>query len=96
MHAEIKRAFGEEVTYSAIGETPVTITGVFNNRHRAVDPDTEQFVDSVVPTLGVDLSDLPREPQKGDGVTLRGQAYRVASSEEDGEGWSELFLYEVS
>lgn len=98
MHECIKDTFGETetVTYKPTTGPEKVIVGVFNTRHTVVDPDTEQVLSSNQPTLGVKLSDLDAAPVKGDLVNIRSQDYRVHDSQEDGEGWSELFLYEVS
>lgn len=94
----IKCTFGETqtVTYLPKAGGSIDIVAVFNDQHTAVDPDTEQVVASNVITLGVKLSDLPAAPVKGDkvSVTKRGKTYRVSDSQEDGQGWTELYLHE--
>ncbi len=97
----IKDTFGEtlSVTYEPkAGGGPSPVEGVFNDQHTLVDPDTERVIDSNVITLGVKLVDLPAgDPVKGDKVTVakRGKTYRVHSSQEDGQGWTEIFLHEI-
>ena len=95
----IKCTFGETQTveYRPITGAPYDIVAVYNDRHQQIDPDTERLVSSNQPTLGVKLSDLTAVPVKGDKVfiTKRAKEYIVHDSQEDGEGWSELFLYEV-
>lgn len=99
VHDCIKDTFGETqtVTYTPKSTgVAETIIGVFNTRHQVVDPDTEQVVDSNVPTLGIKRADISVDPVKGDLVVVRSLEYRVHSSQEDGEGWIELYLYEVA
>ncbi len=98
IHENVKCAFGETqaVTYLPLAGGSTVITGVFNDRHNVVDPDTERVIASNIITLGVKLADLPAIPVKNDkvSITKTGKTYRVVNSEEDGQGWTELFLHE--
>lgn len=91
----IKGAFGEDAEYEPKKGGSISIVGVFNDKFLFVDPQTQQVVSSQQPTFGVKLSDLGAPPAKGDGVTIRGKKYLVHDSQEDGEGWLNLFLHEV-
>ena len=95
-HDAIKTTFGEEVIYSPTGLADVTLVGVFNIRHEVVDPDLERVVSSNQPNLGVKRVDLPKDPEKNEIFTIRGKQYRIYDSQEDGEGWIKLLLYEVA
>lgn len=97
MHDIIKDTFNEklDVVFEPLAGGSNTIQGVFNTRHVAVDPNTEQVVSSNQPTLGIKLSDLNAVPRKRDRVKVRGKTYLVADCQEDGEGWAVLFLHEV-
>lgn len=95
VHETIKDTFGETVIYEPSTGGGYDLQGVFNNRHIAIDPDTEQTVSSNINTLGVKLADMQNPPKKGDFVTIRDVKYKVRDTQEDGEGWVNLFLYEV-
>ena len=74
-----------------------SIRGVFDERHTAIDSDTEIVVSGNFITLGVKLKDLRFLPQKGDIVTVlfKRKRYRVIDSQEDGVAGSELTLHEL-
>jgi hypothetical protein len=95
MHEAFKKTFGEVCEYEPLSGGSFSISGIFNDRHVFVDPNTEQVVSTIQPTLGVKLADMPAAPVKGDKVTLRNVQYVVRDSREDGEGWLHLFMYEV-
>lgn len=97
MHDVIKDTFKEKipVVYEPLSGGSFPIDGIFNLRHVAVDPDTEQTVSSNQPTLGVKRADMPDVPKNGDKVLIREVFYRIVDSQEDGEGWLHLFLHEV-
>lgn len=60
------------------------LKGIFDDRAQEVDPDTERTVSSNVFTLGIQLTDLPSLPVKGDIVLIDTQDYRVIDALEDG------------
>jgi len=95
VHNTIKRTMGEDADYEPLSGGSFSIVGVFNDRHVFVDPQTEQVVSSNQPTLGVKRADMPADPVKGDKITFREKRYTVSDSQEDGEGWIHLFLYEA-
>lgn len=95
VHDTIKDTFGEAVVYEPLSGGSYSLTGVFNDKHIAIDPNTEQTVSSNINSLGVKLADMQDPPKKGDFVTIRDVKYKVRDTQEDGEGWVNLFLYEV-
>lgn len=80
-------------TRAADPGTPIAIDGVFDKPNRQVDPQTGAAVESVQPSFGIRLADLPAEPESGDGVTVNGVQYQVISVEEDGQGGAKLVLH---
>lgn len=91
-----KVTFGEDVIYTPTEGDAVNVIGVFSKVYEIVDPDTENLVSSDQPTLGIKNSDFPKVVEKGELFTIRENTYRVKDSQADGEGWTQLFLYEVS
>lgn len=91
-----KVTFGEDVVYSPNEGEDVAAVGVFSKVYELVDPDTENLVSSDQPTLGIKDSDFPKVVEKNEVFTIREKVYRVRDSQADGEGWTRLFLYEVS
>jgi len=91
-----KCAFGEKVRYkpSGPGQAWIEIRGIYSDVYESVDPDTETVVSSNRHHLGVKLKDLPKPPEKGDFVEVRGKQFRVIDSQEDGYGGSHMFLHE--
>lgn len=60
------------------------IRGPFDDRALQVDPDTQISVSSNVYTFGLQLSDLPVAPKKGDKLVIKAETYQVIESREDG------------
>lgn len=73
-----------QIIYNPKAGGSFTFNGIFDDRAQEVDPDTEQPVSSNVFTLGIQLSDLPQAPEKGDRVTIKTQTYRVVDFLKDG------------
>lgn len=98
LHEQDKFAFGEDIVYEPKSGGTFNIVGIFNQIHDQIDVDTQRVVASNDPTMGIKLSDLPLAPVKGDIVRIpsRSLVFRVADSQEDGEGMSELKLDRVS
>ena len=90
-----KDCLGEAVTYKYKSGGQTKIRGIFDNAHIAVDPNTDQFVSSQQPILGIKLNDLKQPPAKGDTIIIGSKEYRVTDSQEDGVAGSSLFLHEV-
>lgn len=87
--------FGETVTYIPLKGAQFSITGIFDNLFEQIDPDTERVVASNQPNLGFREEDLPKPPEKGDRVKLRGKTYRIVDSQEDGVAMIRVMLHEV-
>ena len=95
------RTFPEPVLYTPEGLSELAITGIFREAFVGIDLGVESEVASLQPTLDVRLSDLPALPSSKPGglgdrlvVVRTGTRYRVANSQEDGEGMATLFLHE--
>jgi len=71
------------------------VRGIFDNEFRSVDPDTNATVTSLVPNLGIKLSDLPQAPQSGDSVIVKEQKYRITEVQKDFHGGARLFLHKI-
>jgi len=80
----IKKALGTPVTYKPKKGGEFNFKAVFDDRAQEVDPDTERPVSSNAFTLGIQLSDIPFEPEKGDTVIIKQVKYRVENPLEDG------------
>jgi hypothetical protein len=88
---------GETGSFKYIPKSGVAFDcrGIFDNEYRAVDPDTQVVVSSLVPNLGIKLSDLPQAPQNGDMVLVQDQKYRITEVQKDVHGGARLFLHKV-
>jgi len=88
---------GETGTFKYIPKVGVgfDVRGIFDNEYKAVDPDTQAIVSSLVPNLGVKLSDLPQSPQNGDMVFVQDQKFRIIEVQKDVHGGARLFLHKV-
>jgi hypothetical protein len=82
--------FGDSVTYTPSGGSPVSIKGVFDNAWVEI-----ENVQSLKPILRIKLSDLSSSPAKGDQVTIDLIDYYVMESRVDGHGGSTLILQKV-
>ena len=99
--------FGEAVTYTPAGASPVTIDeAIFTEAHEVgnfVDADIE-LVDTTSPTLDVQVADLPAELDPEDRWRVvvdpvgapAGKLYAVDDVQRDGGGMAKLFLHEVA
>jgi hypothetical protein len=90
-----KQAFGEEITYTPNGGSPVTLQAIVDMEFEQVDPQTGAIVSSNQPMIGVKDSDLEDTPAPGDTCTVRGQNYKVIERREDGQAGSRLILHLV-
>ena len=89
-----QKTFSKEelVTYNYVEGGSEEITGIFENGYTEIDPETQTPIVSNAPVLDIDLSDLTRNPTKGDTVEMDGKTYDVTASREDGRGASKLIL----
>ena len=101
------QVFGESVVYTAPGHLPQSITGIFDRAYLELLPmggnlgqEPMQFgaagnITDRRPILGVQLSQFPHPPQRGDAVRLpqRGNLlFEVKEVQEDGHGGAKLIL----
>jgi hypothetical protein len=84
--------FGESVTYTPTGGQAVTLTGIFDAAYQVVEFQEGAPVSTVMPVLGVRLSDFAAAPLQGDAVVIRGASYAVKDVEPDGKGGAKLKL----
>lgn len=90
-----KKTFGERVTYHPYKGGSIVITGIFDNRHESVDPETEQVISSNQPVLGVNLNDVDFEIKINDKVKIRNLLYKIIEVREDGQGGAQLILHKT-
>ena len=84
---------GEDVAYMPANGDPVTVRGIFEDSHQAVDPNTGVPFYSTEPMLTVAAGDLPvGSPRPGDQVTRKGTTYRVVGDQPDSDGGTILEL----
>lgn len=84
------KMLGDELTYTPIVGSPVSIKGPFQNAWI----DTEGLM-SLKPTVRIALVDLDLPPAKGDQVTIDVVTYKVTESRPDGNGGTTLILQKV-
>jgi hypothetical protein len=84
------QVFGEDVTYTPVSGSPVTIRGVFSHKWVEVSD-----VSTFKPTLIIALSDLSAPPKNGDTVVVETTTYRVMISQPDSFGGAILILQAV-
>lgn len=95
--AGLLTVWGEPVVYiPASTGTPVSIQGVFDSVPATVTSSTGAEMQVSQPTLDVRISDLPAQPRRDDGLTVRGQSWRVSAVAPDGQGWASLTLQVVA
>jgi len=91
-HCTSAAAFGGTVTHlPKIGQSQ-DFNGIWSETYLAVNPEDGVMVSSADPNVGVRLSDLKTQPQKGDVIVRRGIRYFVRNVERDGEGGATLIL----
>jgi hypothetical protein len=79
-------------TRAADPGNPISLDGVYDERHQVLDPQTSVPVGGYQPTYGIDLGDLPGAPEAGDTVTVAGIVREVLDVQEDGQGGALLIL----
>ena len=85
--------FGEPVTVTPSGGSPVAGRGIFANR--AINDDVgDTEVTRTVPVLSVRLSEFPVTPVQGLAIEVRSVAYEVDNILPDGQGAADLVLKE--
>lgn len=86
-------AFSEPVRYLCHDLQPFDTFAIVDKEFLEVDPDTGVPIQSTDPRIGLRESTLPRQPEQGDKVIMRGQTYRVIDSRTDGQAGVELSLH---
>lgn len=85
--------FGVDTQYSHNGAPAVSIRGIFDAAHVAVDPETGAPISSSEPVVGYKVAELPGDPIYGvDTVKIKGVDYRVVDDQKDGQGGVNLIL----
>ncbi len=95
MQEACRETFGETVSYTPAGGEATSVTGVFNLRSQELSAEGV-VINALRPNLGIKTDDLEDEPAQGDTVSVRGVTYKVAEVEDDGEGWTVLYLHRAS
>jgi len=86
---------GESVCYRPRVGGVHTINAVFDEKAINIDPDTEEFISSNDPKIGIKLSSLPHTPQEGDRVDIGKRQFEVKDVREDGQGGAEIFMFRI-
>lgn len=86
------RVFGEDITHTPLGGSPLPRKGIFNDIFKGIDPQSGFQVVSQEPNLGIKLFDWTPPPAQGDAIQLRGINYKVDRVELDGEGGAVCYL----
>lgn len=86
---------GETICYRPRVGGVHTISAVFDEKAINIDPDTEEFISSNDPKIGIKLCDLTFEPKEGDRVDIGRKQFQVKDVREDGQGGAEIFLFKV-
>ncbi len=94
--APVHGVFGQPVTYtpSALGATPFTVTGVFDEAYREIDLAGGTAITTETPVLGVRASEFLAPPMQGDTLIIQatGHTYSVRDVRPDGHGEIKLML----
>ncbi len=96
MNAQCLATFGEDAVFTPAGGSSVTIRGIFDEDHVALDMDTGAQVTSVSPVLGIRTSDLAAQPKRGDAVVVRSRNFTVVDWRPDSEDGGLLILREAA
>lgn len=90
----ITHCMGDDVVYKPKKGGTFTIRGIYDEKFEQIDADTEELIASNIPSLGINLADLPFPPEQGDEVRLYdGRCFLVTDSREDGLGGSTLLMH---
>lgn len=84
-----------DVVYMPRAGSPYPVSGVFNAAHVFADISGEVPISTVKPVLGVQLSEISGNVQKGDRVRVGSTVYVVDNFQKDGEAGALLVLYEA-
>lgn len=94
----VMTVFGESMQYSPASGASYSISGVFDEAYKEVDPLGGTGLTSDQPVLGVRSAQFLLPPKRGDQITrlANGYVYQVKEVRPDGHGWLKLMLNEVS
>ncbi len=84
--------FGEAVTFTPAGESPETVTGIFDAEHVYQELLGDTMIETTKPTMVVRNAALSQTPVRGDAITVRSVAYVVIEIHPDGQGDLALIL----
>ena len=87
--------FAEVISFNPDGGTPYNIKSIFDNAYEAVDPETEQPILSLNPTILINGNDLQATIKPADTVTVRGTEYLFTHNQPDGTGPIRVLLNKV-
>jgi len=94
--AAVEHLGGVEVTYQPADGPAVTVTGIFQVQYVLAQGDAEAGVETLAPTLFVQVADLPADPMVDDPtLTIGGIVYRVIERQPDDAGAIKLVLGQV-
>jgi hypothetical protein len=91
----VTSVFGETVIYKDGAGVPNCFLGVFDSAYRPVmslGDYADVSITTVMPVLGVQLSEMPCPPFQGMQLLIRCKTYSVKNVEEDGHGHAKLTL----
>lgn len=92
----VNGTFGTTVSYTAKGQSAVSIKAVFDAAFVSVQSGGEVTVASTQPVLFVRIADLPQKPSNSDTATINSVNYKVKEVQEDGWGGALLALQKTS
>lgn len=86
--------FGEDATYMPQGAPAFPLWGVFDEAFKDVANLDPLEANTVMPVIGVRLSQMPVMPQQNDQIRIASvsRLYFVIDVKPDGHGWAKLML----
>lgn len=86
--APCEKIFGEPVIFTPVGGLPVSTTGIFDRSFRELEEAEPSQRDTILVSVGLRLSQLPREPAIGDTLEVPriGIVFSVRQPRPDGKG----------
>lgn len=88
------QVFGETVTYTPSGGSPVSKQGIFRSQYETVDAEGFRIL-TEQPNLDIRNSDFSPLPAQNDIFTIREIDYQVQTVHNDGDAGSTILLHEV-
>lgn len=92
--APLEKVFGQPVTYLPQNGPPFGVSGIFDEAYRELDLVSGMRVSTVVPVLGVRLSEFASPPRQDDQLIIQatGLTYVVKEVRPDSHGAAKLML----